>query len=114
MAVFERLQSRLSKVPGVTSEDIAVWVQESEAESGLTEAENENAILYLAVAIAYESIASDAARFFTYSDGEEQVDKTTIFANYMSLAKDARKNYRKQVRGRFGASQTHASRADKR
>jgi hypothetical protein len=114
MAVFERLQSRLSKVPGVTSEDIAVWVQESEAESGLTEEENENAILYLALSIGYEAICADAARFFKYGDGEENVDKSTIFANYMSLAKDARKNYRKQVRGRFGASQSHTSRADKR
>lgn len=114
MAVFERIQSRFANVPGVTPDDIAVWVQESVCESGTDVDDNENAVLYLALAIGYETIASDAARFFKYGDGEENVDKSTIFANYMELAKNARKNYRKQVRGRFGASQTHVSRADDR
>lgn len=114
MAVSERLERRLSKVPGVTTEDIAMWVIESVTESGITEEENENAVFYLALAIAYETIASDAARFFSYGDAEENVDKSNIFANYMSLAKDARKNYRKQIRGRFAASQTHVGRMDKR
>jgi hypothetical protein len=114
MAVLTRLEGRLSKVPGVTADDIAIWVDESVIESGITEEENENAVFYLALAIAYETIASDAARYFSYGDAEENVDKSNIFANYMSLAKDARKNYRKQTRGRFAASQTHVGRTDNR
>jgi hypothetical protein len=113
MAVSERLQTRLSKVPGVTSVDIATWVDESEAESGLKETENENAVFYLSLAIAYESISANAASFFKYTDGEESVDKSNIHANYMKLASTARKNYRKYLRGR-GASQTHIGRADER
>lgn len=114
MAVSSRLQARLSKVPGVTPADIAEWVAEALEESQITEEENENAILYLALTIAYETIATNAASYFSYTDGEEAVDKTKVYANYMQLAKEARRNYRKQLRGRFGASQSHAGRADNR
>lgn len=113
MAVSDRLQTRLSKVPGVTSDDIVIWVGESEIESGLAESENENAVFYLALAIAYETIAANAANFFKYTDGEESVDKSNVHANYMKLATTARKNYRKYLRGR-GASQSHVGRTDLR
>ncbi|WHY01870.1 hypothetical protein QNH29_06475 [Neobacillus sp. DY30] len=107
------MQTRLAKVPGVTPYDVAMWAEESETESGLTESENENAVFYLALAIAYETIAANAAQFFKYTDGEESVDKTNIHANYVKLATAARKNYRKYLRGR-GASQSHTGRADER
>jgi hypothetical protein len=114
MEIEARLDSRLSKVPGVTPTDISNWRTEAETESGLTSEENTNAVFYLALAIAYEWIAGDAARYFKFTDGEESIDKSNIFANYMKLAKEARKNYSKQVRGRYGASQSHAGRADNR
>ncbi|MFJ5716536.1 hypothetical protein [Neobacillus sp. NPDC093127] len=112
MAVSDRLENRLSRVPGVIAADISTWVKEAEAESGITEAENENAVFYLALAISYETIACSAAHYFKFTDGEESVDKSNIFSNYMKLAKEARKQYRKQVRGRSGASQSHVARAD--
>lgn len=111
MTVEERLKTRLKKVPGVTEAELHDWVAESVAESGFTEEENPNAVLYLALAIAYETIAGDAARYFSYVDGEESVDKSMVFANYMKLAAGARKQYRGYLRGR-GASQTHLRRAD--
>jgi hypothetical protein len=114
MAVSGRLSSRLSKIPGVLPSDIVGWVDESVEESGLDEIEDENAVFYLALAIAYETIASNSAHFFKYSDGDESVDKSNIYANYIKLAKSARKSYRKHVRGRFGASQSHSGRADNR
>ena len=113
----ERLTIRFRNVPGVTSIDVSDWLTEAQAESGLTESDvesNNNAILYLAFSIGCTAIATDAARFFKYADGEENVDKTNIFDNYMKLAKDARKNYRKYVRGQFGASQSHGGRMDNR
>lgn len=112
--VEERLTQRLSKVPGVTPTDIATWVAEASAEFEGQDTDNETALLYLALYLAYETIASDAARFFTYKDGEESVDKTRIFDNYMKLAKSARRNYSRYLRGGFAASQTHLGRADKR
>lgn len=115
MSVKERLQARLSKVPGVTSSDLDMWVDESVNESGYTDGENDNAVFYLALAIAYETIAGDAARYFSFTDRDEVVDKTNIFDNYMKLADKARKNYRKSKRGKRGAAfQTHPKRADHR
>jgi hypothetical protein len=88
----ERLTKRFRNVPGVTGDDVADWLSEAEAESDLIESDvvsDNNAILYLAFSIGCEAIAADAARYFKYTDGEENVDKTNIFANYMKLAKDA-------------------------
>ncbi|MED2185732.1 hypothetical protein [Bacillus wiedmannii] len=115
MKVSERLESRLAKVPKVTPEDIENWLAEAEAESEseLTEEVNANAVFYLALSFAYESIAADAARYFSYTDGEESVDKSMIFANYKKLSADALKKYRKYRRGK-GTHQTFAKRADGR
>ncbi|MFC9419595.1 hypothetical protein ACIG6B_28550 [Bacillus mobilis] len=113
MKVSERLESRLAKVPKVTPEDIGNWLAEAEAESELTEEVNANAVFYLTLSFAYESIAADAARYFSYTDGEESVDKSMIFANYKKLSADALKKYRKYRRGK-GTHQTFAKRADGR
>lgn len=118
LTVIDRLQSRLSKVPGVTSDEIDMWVAESVAESGFTEEDNANAVFYLALYNAYSTIASDAARYFSYGDRDEVVDKTKVFKNYIELAKEARLNYqkaKKEVGGTsFSAYQTYAGRADGR
>ncbi len=118
--VKERLTKRLSKIPGVTPEDISDWFTEAEAEFSWCDEEeekpecenDETALMYLALYIAYESIASNAARYFSFKDGEESIDKSMIFDNYMRLAKSARRNYARYLRGGFGASQSHLSRAD--
>lgn len=110
-SVKERLTKRLSKIYGVTPEDISDWLAEAESEFDGQD-ENDNALFYLALYIAYETIASDSARFFSFRDGEESVDKSMIFENYMKLAKQARRNYSRYLRGGFAASQTHLGRAD--
>ncbi len=114
MNVGERLSNRLRKIPGVTPEDILVWIADAEAEFNGQDESNETALFYLALYIAYETIAGDAARFFKFTDGEESVDKTAVFDNYMKLAKSARQNYSRFLRGGFASSQTHVGRADKR
>lgn len=114
MAVSYRLTVRLEKIPGVIAPDIAEWLEEALAEATVTEEENENAVLYLALAIAYESLALAEARSFKFTDGEESVDKTNVYGNYVALAKDARKQYRTHLKGFTGASQTHVGRMDKR
>lgn len=111
MTVSERLQSRLSKVPGVTLADIDAWLAEALVESDFTEEENANAVFYLALSFAYEAIAADSASYFKYTDGEESVDKSMIFENYKKLATESRKQYRKYRRGK-GASQMFLKRAD--
>ena len=97
MAISDRLQKRFRNVPGVASADIADWIAEAQTESGLKEGENsndDNAILYLAFSIGCRVIATDAARYFKYTDGEESVDKSDIYEKYLRLSLDAYRQYR--------------------
>lgn len=111
----ERLTKRFRGVPGVESTDIADWIAEAEAESGHTAGTTaDNALLYLALSIGCSVIATDAARFFRYTDGEETVDKTGVFDKYTKLARDARRQYNVQIRGGYGAFASHPARADGR
>lgn len=97
MAISDRLIKRFRNVPGATSADIADWIAEAQTESGLKEGENsndDNAILYLAFSIGCRVIATDAARYFKYTDGEESVDKSDIYEKYLRLSLDAYHQYR--------------------
>ncbi|MCQ4363055.1 hypothetical protein KQR54_18320 [Mycobacterium gordonae] len=117
MDVNERLAKRFRNVSSVTPADIDDWVAEAEAESGLetgVSVREDNALLYLAYAIGCSVIATDAARYFKYTDAEEAVDKTMIAAQYMKLAAEARKQYTRQLNGGFGASMSTPARADGR
>jgi hypothetical protein len=114
--IEERLTKRFHNVPGVTMEDVVDWLSEAEEESGLNEGEiisDNNALVYLAFSIGCKAIATDAARFFKYADGEENVDKSNIFENYMRLSLDALAHYRYYKNG--GGSRTLTpKRADER
>jgi hypothetical protein len=115
----ERLTKRFRGVPGVTSTDIDDWIAEAEAESeftadGVGSDDKNNALLYLALSIGFSVIATDAARFFRYTDGEETVDKTGIAAQYTKLSAQARRQYSVQLRGGYGAFASHPARADGR
>jgi hypothetical protein len=95
--IVERLTKRFRNVPGVAITDVVDWLSEAEAESGLAEGDvvsNNNALLYLAFSIGCRTIAADAARYFSYTDGEEQIDKTNIFENYMRLSLEALQQFR--------------------
>jgi hypothetical protein len=112
----ERLIIRFKNVPGVTWVEVADWLTEAKEESGLVEGNvvsDNNALIYLAYSMGCKAIATDAARFFKYSDGEENVDKTNIFENYMRLSLDALPQYRYYKNG--GGSRTVTpKRADER
>lgn len=103
----ERLLLRFKNVPGVTWIEVTDWLTEAQEESGIVEGDvvsDNNALLYLAFSIGCKAIATDAARFFKYADGEENVDKTNIFENYMRLSLDALSQYRYYKNG--GGSRT--------
>lgn len=96
MAISERLQKRFKDVPGVTPSDIADWMSEAKAESGIAEGESisgDNALVYLAYAIGCQTIATSTAHYFSFSDGNESVDKTKLFENYLKMSVKARKQY---------------------
>jgi hypothetical protein len=114
MALSDRVANRFRNVPGVLSTDITDWIAEAEFESGKvadTSTADDNALLYLALSIGFSVIATDAARYFRYTDGEESVDKTMIFDMYSRLSNTARKQYTRALRGGF-ASATYSDRAD--
>lgn len=105
--IEERLTKRFRNVPGVMPDDVADWLSEAEEECGLTEGDvlsDNNALLYLSFSIGCRTIATDAARFFKYTDGEEQIDKTNIFENYMRLSLEALQQFRYHRNG--GGSRT--------
>jgi hypothetical protein len=117
LALSDRLTKRFRNVPGVTSADIADWIAEAEEESGYvadnTEDDRNNALLYLAFSVGCQVIATDAARFFKYTDGDESVDKTKVAEQYMKLSAIARKQYSNFRNG--GISYSYApKRADNR
>jgi hypothetical protein len=116
VALAERLTSRFRNVPGVATTDITDWIAEAEEESGFTADDTtddrNNALLYLALSIAYSIIAADAARFFSYRDAEESVDKRGIADEYMKLSVWARRQYSVQLRGGYRASASYPDRAD--
>ncbi|GGF88448.1 hypothetical protein [Paenibacillus abyssi] len=114
----ERLTKRFRGVPGVTATDITDWIAEAVAESGFaadspTDDRN-NALLYLALSIGFSVIATDAARYFRYTDAEETVDKTMVAAQYVKLSAQARRDYAKALRGGYGASASYSGRGDGR
>jgi len=116
LTLEERLIKRFRGV-GVTPEDAADWIAEAQVESGLSAEEStrtDNAILYLAYAIGCSVIATDAARYFKYTDAEESVDKTMVSVQYTKLAAAARKEYTRQLSGGFSAYMTTPARADGR
>lgn len=101
----ERVARKFNKVPGVTSEDVAGWLTDAHEESELVEGDErhtDTALVYLAYALGCKDIAADAARFFSFSDKDESVDKTNIFDNYMRLSSDAYRSYRKHKNGGGG------------
>jgi hypothetical protein len=98
-------------VPGVTVDDVWDWHTEAMNESGITEG-NDNAVLYLAFSIGCQAIATDAARYFKYTDGEENVDKTNVFDNYSKLAREALARYYYYKKG--GSSTLTPKRRDNR
>ena len=115
-AVSSRLTTLFKRVPGVTSADIAEWLAEAQLESQLQDGvspTDDNALVYLAYSIGCRAIAADAARYFEYSDGEERINKTNIFENYMRLSQDAYAKY-KYYRNGGGSRTLTPKRADGR
>jgi hypothetical protein len=93
-----RLLKRFKNVPNVTAEDAYDWTEESMLVHGYTSADNvpsdkELLLLLYAQAEGALQISLGSAHFFSYSDGDEQVDKTMVSEQYRKLAKDLREEY---------------------
>jgi hypothetical protein len=108
-----RLQSKFRNVPNVTQEDCNDWVADAVTLHG-----NETdtvLVLTLAQAIGARSIALNVAHYFSYSDGDESVDKTMLADQYLRIATEFQTAYtnNKATVGGNGATFTIVKRADR-
>lgn len=92
------LYKRFARVPNVTTDDCAIWVDASVMYEGYATAadipqERIGLVMILAQAEGATDIAMSTAHFFTYTDGDEQVDKSKIAAEYRLQAAALREKY---------------------
>jgi hypothetical protein len=97
----ERLLKRFKNVPNVTIVDANDWAEESllihgYESSAIVPTDREEIVLLYAQSEGAFQISLAAAHYFSYSDGEEQVDKTMISEQYRKLAKDIRDVYNRK------------------
>lgn len=81
-----RLQSKFKNVPNVTLADCTDWVTDAVAIHG--NETDEVLVLYLAQAEGARNIALNVAHYFSYSDGDESVDKTMLADQYLRIANE--------------------------
>lgn len=96
-----RLLKRFKNVPNVTAEDTTDWTEEAFLAHGYTSSDNvpsdkETLILLAAQAEGAQQISLATAHFFSYTDGEESIDKSMISEQYRKLAKDLRDLYSRE------------------
>ncbi|MBW3113494.1 hypothetical protein KYJ26_16695 [Bacillus sp. MCCB 382] len=104
----ERLLKRFKGVPNITLEDTTDWTEDALLSHGYSVADNvpsnvSNYLLLYAQSQGAHQIAIATAHYFTYSDGEEQVDKSMISEQYRKLAADLRNQY-EQTKASSGSS----------
>lgn len=94
----KKLFMKFKGVPEFTEDDAEEIMTESIKDHGYTiergvPDNRRNLILLHAQSEAAYQIAYTTARYFSYSDAEEHVDKTQSSHNYRQLAKEIRKEY---------------------
>lgn len=115
-----RLLTKFRNVPNVSVTDTDAWISEAAYQYGYTPstvnqiADNETSVLLtLAQAEGARAIAFATAHYFTYTDGEETVDKSMISEQYRKLAEDLFEDYKRQKAGLNGSTFFIAKRADR-
>jgi hypothetical protein len=122
MATLDELAGRLVRrfkgVPGVTYEDAYDWIDESLLAHGLqsptdvTGSQAELVLLYAQANGAFQ-ISLATAHYFSYTDGDEQVDKTAVSEQYRKLATDLRAEYELKKAAETSGTMRFMKRADR-
>jgi hypothetical protein len=97
----QRLLNWFKNVPNVTSTDTDFWTEEAMLAHGFSSSDDvpsdeATLILLYAQAEGARQIAVATAHYFSYTDGEESVDKSMISEQYRKLAKDLREEYERK------------------
>lgn len=96
--VKEMLGDRLSEVPGMTDGDLLMFTETSFLEHGLRfeqDVPRDRILLILLYAHwdACLQVAFNSARYFSYKDGEETVDKRAVSEQYRRIAAELKRRY---------------------
>lgn len=94
----ERLLRRFKGVPGYTEEDALDAIEDAMRAHGYKPSDSVpdkdvRLILLYAQSKGAWQIAFSVAHYFSYTDGEESVDKSMVADNYRKLAKDLEDEY---------------------
>jgi len=94
----QRLFKRFKGVPNITIEDATDWTEEAMLEHGYSSngtvpSDKESLILLYAQYEGARQISISTAHYFTYTDAEEQVDKTMVSEQYRKLSLDLKAEY---------------------
>lgn len=114
----ERLLKRFKGVPNITIEDAADWTEEAVLEHGYSTSDTvpsdkDSLILLYAQLQGASQIALATAHFFTYRDGEEQVDKSKVSEQYRKLSQDLRAEYERKKSVVSGSTMAFPKRVDR-
>ena len=114
----ERLRNRFKGVPYFEQTNAEELVEEAMQAHGYAPSDDvpiadENLILLYAQANGAWQIALSTAHYFSYSDGEESVNKTMISEQYRKLATDLRDQYEKERLKKHGVNFRILKRADR-
>lgn len=101
--VSERLLKRFKGVPNYGIDDATFAVEDALATIGYTAADDVpidkvSRLLLLAQSESAYSIAFSVAHYFSWSDGEESINKSMVSDKYLALAKDLRERYDNDVK----------------
>lgn len=108
-----RLQSKFKNVPNVTITDCTEWVTDAVALHG--NETDEVLVLLLAQSEGARNIALNTAHYFSYTDGDESVDKTMLTETYLRVSEEFYTAYqRNKATGASGVSNGSAFKAPKR
>jgi hypothetical protein len=96
--ILERLQNKFRNVPTVDETVLSGWLAEAVAQHGYTTVEDVpanqvNALVFLAYAVASEDLWANSSHYFRYQDGDEMVDKSMSAIQYQRQAEYYRNLY---------------------
>lgn len=107
------LQSKMKNVPNITLEDCIDWVNTAVTLHGVDLAvytkRDEVLALLLAQAEGARNVALNVSHYFSYQDGEDQVDKTKVADQYIKIANEFSRAYALQTSAGNGATTFYIS-----
>lgn len=90
--ILKLLEKKFNAVPNVSQEDVEAWLEESFAEHGVTRTTQvppqfATLILLYAEALGTGQVAVATAHYFSFTDKDEEVDKSMVSEGYLKVSK---------------------------